>query len=301
MDSSSVVSAEEESAVTMHPRRSGRGLSTARAALQVTWLLAARPEGVRADDVAGELGKSVSTAYNLLDSLCAEGVAEHHRGGLYRLGPAFRDLVATGAADAAQVRDLDGVVAELLARTHKRSYLAVVRNGTLRVLLESGQQGMPKVPGLGAHAGDSAHALALGKAALALARPEDVERYLQGGLRAFTAHTITDPFALDAELQAVRRDGFADEVEEFEGDFCGIAAPVVGRSGHVLGALGISMSRRAFEDEHDDLVRALVELAPAAGSPDARPTRFQPSAETRGLLDGNGHARLAWANGSTVP
>jgi len=75
-------------------RGSRRGLSTARAALQVAWLLAARPEGVRADHIAETLGKSVSTAYNLLASLCDEGVAERHPGGLYRLSQAFRDTVA---------------------------------------------------------------------------------------------------------------------------------------------------------------------------------------------------------------
>jgi IclR family acetate operon transcriptional repressor len=55
--------------------RSHRGLSTARAALSVTWLLARAPDGVRADEVAEALGKSVSTAYNLLASLCDSNVA----------------------------------------------------------------------------------------------------------------------------------------------------------------------------------------------------------------------------------
>jgi len=82
-------------------------LSTARAVLQVTWLLAARPEGVRADEVAEALGKSVSTAYNLLASLCDEDVAAHafrlgarrrfHHGGdaaLHIEGAAAMELVA---------------------------------------------------------------------------------------------------------------------------------------------------------------------------------------------------------------
>ena len=53
----------------MEATKAHRGLSTARAALRVTWLLARAPEGVRADQVASTLGKSVSTAYNLLASL----------------------------------------------------------------------------------------------------------------------------------------------------------------------------------------------------------------------------------------
>src|SRR3712207_1295466 len=102
----------------MQATRTHRGLSTARAALRVTWLLAREPDGIRADQVAATLGKSTSTAYNLLASLCDEGVAERHPGGLYRLSPDFR---ATVAEDFDQ-HDLSGVVDDLLARTHKRAY-----------------------------------------------------------------------------------------------------------------------------------------------------------------------------------
>ena len=213
----------------MQTRGSRRGLSTARAALQVAWLLAARPEGVRADHVAETLGKSVSTAYNLLASLCEEGVATHEPGGVYRLSPAFRDTVTTGAiAPAPELHDLAGLVADLLARTHKRSYLAVVRHGELNVVLERGLQGMPKLPGLKPRVGDTAHAVALGKVVLALSAPEVLERYVRKpGLRRFTAHTITDPRRACGRSWARRgAGGYAVEREEFDDDFCCIAAPV---------------------------------------------------------------------------
>ena len=69
--------------------------------------------------MAETLGKSVSTAYNLLASLCDEGVAERRPGGLYRLAPGFRETVA----EESDRHDLSGVVDDLLARTHKRAYL----------------------------------------------------------------------------------------------------------------------------------------------------------------------------------
>jgi len=75
----------------MEATRAHRGLSTARAALRVTWLLARTPEGIRADEVAAMLGKSTSTAYNLLASLCDERVAERHAGGVYKLSGEFKD------------------------------------------------------------------------------------------------------------------------------------------------------------------------------------------------------------------
>jgi DNA-binding IclR family transcriptional regulator len=282
----------------MPSRTSRRGLSTARAALQVEWLLAARPEGVRAEEVAAALGKSVSTAYNLLASLCQEGVAAHHSGGVYRLSPAFRELVGTGAAPPPpELHDVAALVRTLLARTHKRSYAGVVRKGELRIAYERGLQGMPKLPGLSPHIGDNAHALALGKVALALARPDVVERYVQSPLRRFTAHTITDPDELRAELEAVRRRGWAEDREEFDEDFCCIAAAVRDPNGRSLAVIGISMTRRAFDDERETLAQTVTEVAriPAASG------EFQPSAETPRVLDPRVRAGLVSANASTVP
>jgi acetyl-CoA synthetase len=271
------------------------------------WLLAARPDGVRADQVAETLGKSVSTAYNLLASLSEEGVAAHHPGGVYRLAPSFRELVATGvAAPAPQLHDLSGVVGDLLERTHKRSYLGVVRGGELHLVLERGLQGMPKLPGLAPRIRDNAHALAFGKVALAFALPEVVSRYVRSpGLRRFTDHTITDAGRLDDELAAIRRRGFSVEREEFDEDFCSIAAPLRDPRRRFLGVIGISMTRRAFDDEHESLERALVGVARTA-CPSLAPTRpsgalveipFQASAETGPVLDPTGGTRLTSPNG----
>src|SRR3954465_11255971 len=207
----------------MQATRAHRGLSTARAALQVTWLLARAPEGVRADEVAKTLGKSVSTAYNVLPSPCDEGVAERRPGGLYRLSAEFRETVA----EESDRHDLSGVVDDLLARTHKRAYLAGLRGGRLRVVLERGLQGMPKLPGFDPEITDNAHALALGKVVLALGPRDAVEQYASFGLRRFTAATITAPQQLAEELKTVRLPGVACEREEFEKDFCCLAAPVL--------------------------------------------------------------------------
>jgi DNA-binding IclR family transcriptional regulator len=297
----------------MQSSRSRRGLSTARAALQVAWLLAARAEGIRADEVAEELGKSVSTAYNLLVSLCDEGVAVHHSGGLYHLAPAFREMVTSGSVTpASELRDISGVVDELLVRTHKRSYLGVVRGGELHLVRERGLQGMPKLPGLGERIGDNAHALALGKVMLAMAPPEVVERYVRAGLRQFSSHTITGPDALRDELREVRRRGFAADREEFDDDICCIAAAVLDPWGRFLAAIGISMTRRAFDDEHETLAPTVVAVARATGAEaGARArrrrlgtddvARFQASSETAPLLDSPSEGALAWARGTTVP
>lgn len=254
----------------MQATRSHRGLSTARAALRVTWLLARAPDGIRADEVAETLGKSTSTAYNLLASLCDEGVAERHPGGLYKLSNAFRDTVA----EESDRNDLSGVVDDLLARTHKRAYLAVLRHNTLRIVLERGLQGMPKLPGMNPEIAENAHALALGKVVLALGPRSAVDAYAQAGLKRFTSATITDTHALHEELRHIRITGVACEREEFERDFCCLAAPVLDHERRFLGAVGISMSKRAFDNEREQLEETLRDVV-----------GFQRSAEIRADLD----------------
>jgi DNA-binding IclR family transcriptional regulator len=240
-------------------------------------MLARAPEGVRADEVAARLGKSVSTAYNLLNSLCDEHVAVRGPGGVYKLATEFRSAVASDGAE-----DFSGVVEDLLTRTHKRAYAAIVRDGALRIVVERGMQGMPRLPGMDPEIRDNAHALAIGKVVLAYSPAEAVDRYIANGLRPFTPNTITGGDELRAELRHIRRAGVAEEREEFDGDFCCLAAPVLDERRRFLGAVGISMSRRAFNQEHDALAETLRDV-----------TGFQASADARTVLEATPTAHLA--------
>jgi DNA-binding IclR family transcriptional regulator len=240
--------------------REGRGLSTARAVLKVLAHLREHPEGVRASEVALVVGKSVSTAYYLLTSLCEEGFAlRDPSGGRYRLPRA-------GAAEAVLGGGLERAVEELFLRTHKRSYLGRIERGALEIVAVRGRQGMPRMPGLGSRVEDGAHALAMGKIVLALLPEEARCRYVQRGLRAFTPATIVDPDALSSELDEVRRRGVAVEREEFDADFCCVAAPVRDGRGRFVATIGLSATTHAFDAEQDQLVEVVRDVAGAASA-----------------------------------
>ncbi len=235
-----------------------RGLATARAALQVLAFLEDHPDGVRADDVARVVGKSASTAYYLLASLVEEGFAVHDAGGLYR---PLRRPAATPEAG----HGLEDAVDDLFLRTHKRCYLGVVRSGAIEITVVRGRQGIARMPGLGAQIRDNAHALAMGKVALALLPPDAVARYVERGLKRFQPGTITSAAALAAELETVRANGYAVDREEFDEDFCCVAAPVLAGHGRLAAILGLSASTRAFDAEHADLADAVRDVAREAG------------------------------------
>jgi DNA-binding IclR family transcriptional regulator len=243
---------------------STRSLSTARSVLRVLALLVERPAGVRADEVAAALGKSTSTAYYLLTSLCEEGFAVHESKGLYRPARGLEELTAV-AEESGQLGDgLSGTVDELFLRTRKRSYLGVVRAGRIEITTFRGRQGVPRIPGLGNEIRDSAHALAMGKVVLALLDANGVSRYVARGLNSFTSQTITSPQELVAELERVRADGFAVDREEFDSNFCCIAAPIFDEHGRFAAVLGLSVTANVFDAEYERLVEIVVDVAQGA-------------------------------------
>jgi DNA-binding IclR family transcriptional regulator len=242
-------------------RARARGLSTARAVLQLLSLLAESTDGVRASDVAERLGKSTSTAYNLLDTLCDAGYANHSGDGTYHLAARAAHLVPEAGHDLPA--SLTGIVDELFARTHKRAYLAGAHSGQILIVREQGRQGMPLIPNLGTRITLKAHALALGKVALALASERTLARYLARGLPAFTPATITSPDALECQLSDIRDGAVAFACEEFSADSCCLAVPLRNAAGDAVAVLGVSMSVRCFELEREVLSDALREVAKA--------------------------------------
>ena len=256
---------------------STRSLSTARSVLRVLALLIEHPDGVRADEVAERLGKSTSTAYYLLSSLCEEGFAVHDSQGVYRPARRFGEEDPPAAQELPH-GDLRATVEELFMLTRRRSYLGVVRSGRIEIVAVRGRQGVPRMPGLGAeieiHSG--AHALAMGKVVLAELESDGLRRFLAGGLPAYTEHTITDPQRLLAELELARQDGFAVDREEFDSSFCCLAAPIRDQRGRFRAVLALSVTSSVFDAERThlaDIVRAVAARASGATIQSPRPGR----------------------------
>lgn len=133
------------------------------------------------------------------------------------------------------------LAAPFLQDLYKATFATVhfaVREGTKALYLDrlSGNDSIPLVSRVGGRL--PLHATGVGKVLLAYA-PEDVQVRVLANLTRATRYTITDPDALEDELRAVRRDGFAQTREERSLGACSLAVPVRDRDGGVVAALGL--------------------------------------------------------------
>lgn len=206
-------------------------------AAAVLRLLAAAPDGLGVADLGNALGLARPTVHGILRTLHQVGFVEQdHSGAHYHLSDAFGRLGDT-YLDPNELRSRAINWADSLASRSGE----VVRVGRLtdgRVVVvhhvfrpDDSDQHLDVGTTL------PAHACALGKAVLAFDAGAGAE---PSRLEAFTTRTIVDPGTLARELAAVRARGWAGDLEEHTVEVAGIAAPIRGLGGLVVGAVGLT-------------------------------------------------------------
>lgn len=101
-----------------------------------------------------------------------------------------------------------------------------------------------------------AYCTGVGKAMLAFLDDAALETALsRQSFHRFTDATLTEPATLRTELARIRARGFATDAEEHEPGIICVAAPILGGSGRVLGA--VSVTSTTLRRSLDDLQRAV--------------------------------------------
>ena len=178
-----------------------------------------------------------STSY-VLRALEAGGYLRREPGGRYRLGLALLSL-SSRAMEGLDVRELAlPVMQHLVDHSGLTAQLAVLDQGQAVYLAKVDAPGFIKMntwPGRRMNL----HATSVGKALLAYLPEDEVARIVEKGLKKWTPHTITVPAKLHADLEHIRRRGYAiDEQESTVGIRC-VAAPIFGPPG-VAASVGLT-------------------------------------------------------------
>ena len=217
-------------------------------AMRVLDALAAKPGGVGVNELARAIAVSPSTVSRLLATLESGRLVERDRDGRFRLG---LHLVALAEATLARldVRELARpTLRELVAGTGESASLSLPGGlDAITVDFVPAESSVVSVARLGRPS--VGHATATGKVMLAFAPSASSP---PPPLARFTERTTVDPAALLAEIDEVRRQGWAQAVGEREPDLNALATPVVDRRGELAAILGLqgpaarfSASRRA--------------------------------------------------------
>jgi DNA-binding IclR family transcriptional regulator len=234
-------------------------------ALRVVEVVAEVGDGVTTKSIARRLGLTLPTTYRLLATLVDEGylvrLREPRGYGLgYRLGELARRL----SDQLAMPWPVRGVLHDVHRAAEGAAYYAVFRDD---LVVLAHVDDCPTHPAPGAlRVGQPvpAHAVAVGKVLLAGVDRRRLAELLVEPLRPLTGKTVVDRAGLVRELERVREAGVAVELGELLPGRAGLAAPVRGIRGEVIGALGISVTAPDFAPRRAGLERVVRDGAARA-------------------------------------
>lgn len=107
------------------------------------------------------------------------------------------------------------------------------------------------------------HASSLGKCITAFQEDARRDKLLRSfGLVRFTPNTLVEEMALGKELELVRAQGYAKDLEETTLGGCCLSAPIFGKNGLPVSAISISMPKMRFTNQ-ERLVAAVRDAAAA--------------------------------------
>jgi len=208
-------------------------------AAAILGLLAGGTRQLGLADIAGSLGLAKGTAHGILRTLEHVGFVEQDEASRkYQLGATLLHL-SRSHLDVNELRSHAINWADpLAARTGEAVRLGTLSEGRVLVVHHVFRPD-DTVQTLDVGSFLPAHATALGKVLLAYDAGA-AALLARAGLEPYTRRTITQRHTLTAALGLVREQGWAADVEECEMGQAGVAAPIRGPGGLVVGAIGIS-------------------------------------------------------------
>lgn len=196
--------------------------------------------GYRLADLARQVELPKATVYRILTTLEGRGYLDRAADGSYRLAKKLFDMQRSVSLEQVLNREAQPVMEKLVASCKETVNLGILDAGEIVVIntVES-----PQAVRMSSKIGNRRHlhSTALGKCFLAGLPEKEVLRLIRmKGLPRLTPFTLTAKADVVADIQKVRKQGYAMDNQENELEGRCIGAPILGPDGRVLGALSIS-------------------------------------------------------------
>ncbi|MEE4545057.1 IclR family transcriptional regulator [Streptomyces sp. V4-01] len=220
----------------------------------------------RLGDLAARTGLTKPTVHRHLQTMAEVGFAQAVDGGRYQAGPRLLGLAAAALHDDRGLRLARPVLAELHRRTGRLASYAV-RHGDDAVHLEHSEAPPEFRMEVPSGSRTPLYLSGLGLAMLSALPPRECADVLDAAPpHTWAAHPLGGPDGVRAALREAAERGYAVDDGYGEPDVRALAAPVLDRSGRVVGALGVSGLTFTLDDESMLLFGPMVRAAARAVS-----------------------------------
>ena len=235
---------------------------TTQRTVEILKLVSKNPEGITLDEICEKLELPKTSAYDIVTTLAEMGMVNVDKGvrqrytiGLtaYRIGIHYTNNL-----------DVIGVIEPELrafAKTVGKTVFFGVRSDQEVVYICKSEPENPIITTATVGTKNPIYCTSLGKAILAYS-DEDTRRQVMARIkfRKKTEKTILNRELLTAELDKVRKQGYALDARELEDHMECVGAPVFGADGSVLGAISVSSLYKPTED-YEELGQIVAEKA----------------------------------------
>jgi IclR family KDG regulon transcriptional repressor len=191
----------------------------------------------------------------LLGILVQSGFLQRTSHGHYRAGLKLWRIGASALEQGAVREGVIFVLRQLVALTAESAQYSVYEHG-YSVCIESMDGIHPVRHSTAIGDMSPAYASATGKALLAWQEPSEVRRVAAGG-QPLTPNTPVGVDAIVSLMAKIRADGYCVDRGEWKSGVLGIAAPVFGRTGSVVAAIGVSGPEERVEPRVESYVDAV--------------------------------------------
>lgn len=208
--------------------------------LQILEVFSSKNRELGVTEIANILGIHKSTVFGLLATLENRGYVEQNlENGKYKLGLKLFEL-GNLVQEGMDLRSIAvPFIEELVEKFGETVHLVVHDRGevvyidkresqsAIRILSQVGRR-LPM------------YCTGVGKCLLAYIREEDLQTIIKKGFQPFTPNTIVDEQQLKKELEKIRENGYAFDMEEIEMGLRCVAAPVKDARAEVIAAISLS-------------------------------------------------------------
>jgi DNA-binding IclR family transcriptional regulator len=231
-----------------------QGVQVLARAGEILRLLKVSVGGLTQAEMAGQLGLARTTVHRLLNALAKEGLVQlSGAGSRYRLGAEILHMAE--AARAALLGEAHPLLVRISRDLEETADLSILdRTSVTFVDQVVALQRLRAVSAIGASF--PLHCTANGKAILAALPPNEARRLVPDRLEALTPNTITSRDALMKELEKIRSDGFAVDLEEHSLGICAVGVSI-GTTPLGAAALSVPIPMQRFEEKQPTTILAL--------------------------------------------